>query len=45
MEAMLKEYREAIQREAEKCTDAFLLDLVYKLFVKSREKEGTVNNG
>jgi len=45
MEAMLKEYREAIQREAEKCADASLLDLVYKLFVKSREKEGAVNNG
>lgn len=45
MEAMLKEYREAIQREAEKCTDASLLDLVYKLFWKSNNAEGAKSNG
>ena len=45
MEAMLQEYRERIQAEAEKCTDASLLDLVYKLFVKSNKAEGAKNNG
>lgn len=45
MEAMLKEYREKIQAEAEKCTDASLLDLVYQLFHKSNNTEGAKKNG
>ena len=44
MEAMLNEYRDAVKAQVDRCTDVSLLDLIYKLIVKS-EREENKNNG
>ena len=43
MDAMLNEYRDTVKAQVDACTDVSLLDLIFKLLVKSGEENG--NNG
>ena len=43
MEAMLNEYKDAVKAQVDTCTDVSLLDLIFKLLVKSGEENK--NNG
>lgn len=38
METMIKEYRDAVKAQVDRCTDVSLLDLIFKLIVKSGEE-------
>ena len=44
MEAMLKEYRDAVKAQVDRCTDVSLLDLIHQLIIKS-EREENKDNG
>ena len=39
MEAMLKEYRDAVKAQVDRCTDVSLLDLIHQLIIKSEREE------
>jgi len=43
MEAMLNEHKGAVKAQVDACTDVSLLDLIFKLLVKSGEENK--NNG
>lgn len=43
MEATLNEYKDAVKAQVDACTDVSLLDLIFKLLVKSGEENK--NNG